>query len=119
MPQDEKQQPTWRRLRENPALLRTHRARMQVIKASRAFFDARDFEEVETPLLVAAPGMEPYLEVFDTRLTTARGAAHRAFLTTSPEYAMKKLLVAGLPRIYQICKAFRNGEEVSRGHNPE
>ena len=52
-------------------------------------------------------------------LTTARGVSHRAFLTTSPEYAMKKLLVAGLPRIYQICKSFRNGEEVSRGHNPE
>jgi len=32
---------------------------------------------------------------------------------------MKKLLVAGLPRIYQICKSFRNGEEISRGHNPE
>jgi lysyl-tRNA synthetase class 2 len=90
-----------------------------VIKAIRAFFDARDFAEVETPLLVAAPGMEPYLEVFETRLTTARGASSRAFLTTSPEYAMKKLLVAGLPRIYQICKSFRNGEEVSRGHNPE
>jgi lysyl-tRNA synthetase class 2 len=63
--------------------------------------------------------MEPYLDVFETHLTTARGVSHRAFLTTSPEYAMKKLLVAGLPRIYQICKSFRNGEEVSRGHNPE
>ncbi len=93
--------------------------RSAVIKAIRAFFDAQAFEEVETPLLVAAPGMEPYLEVFETRLTTARGRSFRAFLTTSPEYAMKKLLVAGLPRIYQICKSFRNGEEISRGHNPE
>lgn len=112
-------EPTWRRLREQPALLPTYLARARVIRAIRAFFDARAFEEVETPLLVAAPGMEPYLEVFETRLMTARGASHRAFLTTSPEYAMKKLLVAGLPRIYQICKSFRNGEEVSRGHNPE
>lgn len=111
--------PTWLRLRDNPALRTTYLARTRVIKAIRAFFDAQDFEEVETPLLVAAPGMEPYLEVFETHLTTARGASHRAFLTTSPEYAMKKLLVAGLPRIYQICKSFRNGEEVSRGHNPE
>jgi lysyl-tRNA synthetase class 2 len=113
------EQPTWLRLRDNPALISTYLARARVIKAIRAFFDAQGFEEVETPLLVAAPGMESYLEVFETRLTTARGAAHRAFLTTSPEYAMKKLLVAGLPRIYQVCKSFRNGEEVSRGHNPE
>jgi elongation factor P--(R)-beta-lysine ligase len=111
--------PTWQRLREQPALLDGYLTRGRVIRAIRAFFDTRGFEEVETPLLVASPGMEPYLEVFETRLTTARGVSHRAYLTTSPEYAMKKLLVAGLPRIYQICKSFRNGEEVSRGHNPE
>ncbi len=70
-------------------------------------------------MLVASPGTEPYLEVFETQLTEARGATYRAFLTTSPEYAMKKLLVAGIPKLYQICKSFRNGEEVSRGHNPE
>jgi len=112
-------EPTWLRLRADPDLQHTYLLRSKVIKAIRAFFDAEVFEEVETPLLVAAPGMEPYLDVFETRLTTARGQSHRAFLTTSPEYAMKKLLVAGLPRIYQICKSFRNGEEISRGHNPE
>ena len=111
--------PTWLRIRENPAVLPRYLIRGRVIRSIRAFFDARGFEEVETPLLVASPGMEPYLDVFETRLTTARGAAYRGFLTTSPEYAMKKLLVAGLPRIYQICKSFRNGEEVSSGHNPE
>lgn len=111
--------PTWQRLREGEAALAPYRARGQVIKAIRRFFDMQGFEEVETPLLVAAPGTEPYLEVFETRLIEARGAAYRAFLTTSPEYAMKKLLVAGVPKLYQICKSFRNGEEVSRGHNPE
>ncbi len=112
-------EPTWLRLRSAPEQRHAYLLRGSVIKAIRAFFDGRDFEEVETPLLVAAPGMEPYLDVFETRLTTARGQSSRAFLTTSPEYAMKKLLVAGLPRIYQICKSFRNGEEISRGHNPE
>ncbi len=115
----EPMEPTWLRLRAAPDLRRPYLLRSRVIKAIRAFFDAHGFEEVETPLLVAAPGMEPYLDVFETRLTTARGQSSRAFLTTSPEYAMKKLLVAGLPRIYQICKSFRNGEEISRGHNPE
>jgi elongation factor P--(R)-beta-lysine ligase len=112
-------EPTWLRLRSAPERRRAYLLRSRVIKAIRAFFDAQDFEEVETPLLVAAPGMEPHLDVFETRLTTARGHSARAFLTTSPEYAMKKLLVAGLPRLYQICKSFRNGEEISRGHNPE
>jgi len=111
--------PTWQRLRQGEAAFAPYLARGRVIKAIRSFFDAQGFEEVETPLLVAAPGMEPYLEVFETRLIEARGAVFRAFLTTSPEYAMKKLLVAGLPKLYQICKSFRNGEEVSRGHNPE
>lgn len=111
--------PTWQRLRENPALLETYLMRGRVMRAIRAFFDGEGFYEVETPLLVAQPGMEPYLEVFETALTDARGQSWRAFLMTSPEYAMKKLLVAGLPMLYQICKSFRNGEEVSRGHNPE
>ncbi len=110
---------TWQRLREGGAEWEPRRVRGRVIKAIRAYFDAAGFEEVETPLLVAAPGMEPYLEVFETRLVEARGASYRAFLATSPEYAMKKLLVAGVPRLYQICKSFRNGEEVSRRHNPE
>src|SRR6202011_1607674 len=110
--------PTWLRLRAQPERYAPYRMRGRVIKAIRAFFDGQGFEEVETPLLVAAPGMEPYLEVFETRLVEARGATFRAFLTTSPEYAMKKLLVAGLPKLYQLCKSFRNGEEVSRGHNP-
>jgi elongation factor P--(R)-beta-lysine ligase len=112
--------PTWQRLREQPDLLDGFLMRGRVIRAIRSFFDVGGFAEVETPLLVASPGMEPYLDVFETRLTSARGGvSHRAFLTTSPEYAMKKLLVAGLPRIYQVCKSFRNDEEVSRGHNPE
>jgi len=111
--------PTWQRLREGDAPFAPYLVRGRVIRAIRSFFDAQGFEEVETPLLVAAPGMEPYLEVFETQLTEARGATYRAFLTTSPEYAMKKLLVAGVPKLYQLCKSFRNGEEVSQGHNPE
>lgn len=111
--------PTWQRLREAEASFAPYLARGKVIRAIRSFFDAQGFEEVETPLLVASPGTEPYLEVFETQLTEARGETYRAFLTTSPEYAMKKLLVAGIPRVYQLCKSFRNGEEVSRGHNPE
>jgi lysyl-tRNA synthetase class 2 len=93
--------------------------RERVLDTIRSFFKGRGFREVETPLLVAHPGMEPHLEVFESQLVTARGARARAFLTTSPEYAMKKLLAAGLERVFQLCKAFRNREEISAGHNPE
>ena len=90
-----------------------------MVDGIRRFFKSRGFVEVETPLLVAHPGMEPHLEVFKTELVTASGRRADGYLTTSPEYAMKKLLAAGLPRIFQMCKAFRNREEVSAGHNPE
>jgi lysyl-tRNA synthetase class 2 len=111
--------PTWRRVRDGQQDVARLLAREQVIDGIRAFFKARGFHEVETPLLVAHPGMEPHLEVFKTELVTARGTRADAYLTTSPEYAMKKLLAAGLERIFQLCKAFRNREEVSAGHNPE
>jgi lysyl-tRNA synthetase class 2 len=111
--------PTWRRVREGRQPIEPLLARERVVDGIRAFFKARGFNEVETPLLVRHPGMEPHLEVFESELTTAGGRRERAFLTTSPEYAMKKLLAAGLPRIFQLCKAFRNREEVSRRHNPE
>ncbi len=111
--------PTWQRLREEPGLLPRYLMRERVIRAIRAFFQAADFHEVETPLLVPVPSMEPYLEVFETELEDVRGGRQRAFLTNSPEYAMKRLLAAGLPRIFQICKAFRNREDTGRRRNPE
>jgi lysyl-tRNA synthetase class 2 len=111
--------PTWRRVRDGRQDVERLLARERVVDGIRRFFKSRGFVEVETPLLVAHPGMEPHLEVFKTELVTASGRRADGYLTTSPEYAMKKLLAAGLPRIFQICKAFRNREEVSAGHNPE
>lgn len=93
--------------------------REKVIDAIRLFFKHQDFHEVETPLLVEHPGMEPFLEPFETKLQMGDLPSKRAFLLTTPEYAMKKLLVAGLPKIFQICKCFRNGEGKSGKHNPE
>ena len=110
---------TWQQIRAHPDLLPRYLMRERVIRAIREFFYARDFHEVETPLLVPLPSMEPYLEVFETEFEDVRGGRQRAFLTNSPEYAMKRLLVAGLPRIFQVCKAFRNREDTGRKRNPE
>ncbi len=98
--------------------------RQLIIKKIRDFFWERNFMEVETPQLVRLPGMEPYLDVFKTQfvgLPTEGNAALKEdlYLITSPEYAMKKLLVAGFENIFQITKSFRNKETESELHNPE
>lgn len=93
------------------------RLRAQVFADIRRFFSARDVLEVETPLLSYSSGTDPQLDFFtsDYCLPPQR---HTLFLQTSPEFAMKRLLAAGSGSIYQICKAFRNGES-GRYHNPE
>jgi lysyl-tRNA synthetase class 2 len=111
--------PTWQRIRSGQASAASRLRRAEVTDATRAFFKLRGFREVETPLFVRFPGMEPYLDVFETRWRTPSGDDHAGFLTTSPEYAMKKLLAAGIAPIFQICKSFRNGEGIGSRHNPE
>ena len=93
---------------------------MAVIAAIRRFFAERDFAEVETPALQVLPGIEPHLIAFETEITEPfqDGDRQRLYLHTSPEFAMKKLLVAGQTRIYQLARCFRNAER-SATHHPE
>lgn len=93
------------------------RARAQLLAAIRDFFRRKDVLEVETPLLCQATGTDPQLDFFSTRFHYSPDNPS-LFLQTSPEFAMKRLLAAGCGSIYQICKAFRNGES-GRFHNPE
>ncbi len=97
-----------------PALER----RAELLRALRGFFAARGYVEVETPALQASPGMERYMAAFETAFVPPAGAARRMYLQVSPEFAMKKLLVAGMERIWQLARAFRNGETSAR-HHPE
>jgi lysyl-tRNA synthetase class 2 len=89
------------------------RARNQVLSATREFFDARGFVEVDTPLLVPSPGLDPYVEAFEVA-----GSPPGRWLRTSPEFQMKRLLSAGFSKIYQIGKSFRREEEGAL-HQPE
>src|SRR5882724_4097199 len=93
--------------------------RGRILGAVRDFFAERGYVEVDTPALQVSPGLEPHLRAFATTLHDPRsGRAVERYLHTSPEFAMKKLLVAGLPRIWQLAHVFRDGER-SATHHPE
>jgi lysyl-tRNA synthetase class 2 len=103
------------------------RARARLQGAVRAHLAARGFDEVETPCLVPAPGMEPHIHAFETAFVPETGVpeagggsgdARPLWLHSSPEYAMKRLLADGFDRIFQFARVFRNGE-ISSNHNPE
>ncbi len=95
------------------------RARARLSAEVRRSLGAMGYEEVETPCLVPAPGMEPHIHPFRAEFVPEGGGAPTPlWLHTSPEYAMKRLLAAGLPRVFQLSRVFRNGE-VSPTHNPE
>ena len=89
------------------------RLRARLLGRLRAFFEAQDFLEVETPLASADTTVERYIEPVPV---TIHGRS--LWLQTSPEFAMKRLLTNGLPAIYQVTRAFRDGELGAR-HNPE
>ncbi|HEY3919421.1 MAG TPA: EF-P lysine aminoacylase EpmA [Stellaceae bacterium] len=92
--------------------------RGRILAATRKVFAARGFIEVETPALQVSPGLEPHLKAFATTLEGPGESAAPRFLHTSPEFAMKKLLVAGMPRIFQLAHCFRNAERGAT-HSPE
>ena len=84
-----------------------------LLARAREYFQSQNVLEVETPLVSAYTVTEPNIESINFQLEGLD-----KYLQTSPEYAMKRLLAAGVPDCYQICKAFRLGENGPR-HNPE
>ena len=105
----------WRPLAGTPLL----RLRARMLADIRDFFAARHVMEVETPLLGRHGVTDPHIASFAVPVVEdSSGAPSVRHLQTSPEFAMKRLLAAGSGDIYQICKAFRDGEAGSR-HNPE
>ena len=92
------------------------RARAALLAQIRQFFATREVLEVETPLLCACGITDPTIEP----LVVERGVslARPRYLQTSPEYAMKRLLASHGQPIFQLTRAFRDGEAGAR-HNPE
>lgn len=111
--------PTWKKLKNNPQLWSRYFIREKVLRAIRLFFEDRAFHEVETPLLIAHPPAESYLDVFETTLLDRNRNPHKAYLSTSPEVPLKELMVAGIGNCFSLTKSFRNMETQSSLHNPE
>ena len=93
-------------------------ARARIMSALRRHFERQGFVEVEPAILQASPGNEAHLHAFATKMIGPDGAIDQAFLHTSPEFAMKKLLAAGEERIFAFSRVFRNRERGAL-HAPE
>ena len=98
----------------NPEVKNVFLVRAKILEAMREFMAMHDFIEVETPLLQAVYGgaaakpFKTHCDAFNSNL----------FLSIAPELYLKKALVGGFERVYEITKKFRN-EGVDRQHNPE
>lgn len=87
-----------------------------MLKRARVFFEERNILEVDTPILSRFAASDPHIESIEVTLQLDPDKSW--FLQTSPEYCMKRLLSAGYPDIYEICKVFRDAE-AGRYHQPE
>lgn len=113
------QRPVWWH-KDHFSAKRPHLAvRQQVLRSLRRWFEGEGFDEVETPALQLSPGLEVHLMAFATDLVGPHpDDRRRLYLHTSPEFTMKKLLAAGVSRLFQLSHVYRNGER-SRTHHPE
>jgi elongation factor P--(R)-beta-lysine ligase len=93
-------------------------ARGRIVAGLRAWFATHDFVEVETACLRVSPGNETHLHAFTTSMVNPDGSSAPLYLRTSPEFACKKLLAAGEPRIVEFARSFRNRERGAL-HHPE
>lgn len=84
----------------------------------RRFFSERAVMEVETPVLSRAGTPEPNIQSLTLTLQQPQGETARRWLRTSPEFALKRLVAAGVGDCYELGRVFRDGE-AGRRHNPE
>ena len=98
----------------NPEVTRTLTARAGIVSEVRRFMESRGFLEVETPMMQSMAGgaaARPFV-------TQHHALGMELYMRIAPELYLKRLLVGGLPRVFEINRNFRN-EGIDRSHNPE
>jgi len=102
------------RFNENEGFLkRAVEYRARLLNLLREFFGTKGFLEVETPIVCSSPGVETHLAALQTSV-----GSRTMYLTTSPEFHMKRMLAAGFESVFQVTRSFRDGEKGDL-HNPE
>ncbi len=104
----------WLDLISNPETHRTLEMRSRIIYLIRQFMTKEEFMEVETPVLQSVYGGAD-AKPFETHL---HALSQDMFMRISLEIPLKKLIVGGIPRVFEIGRVFRN-EGIDRNHNPE
>jgi lysyl-tRNA synthetase class 2 len=98
----------------NPEVREVFRKRTQIVRGIRRYLDDRDFMEVETPMMhpiIGGAAARPFI-------THHNALDMRLYMRIAPELYLKRLVVGGFERVYEINRNFRN-EGLSRKHNPE
>ena len=93
----------------NPLSPETLQRRHELKKITRTFFEQQGFVEADTPTLVEWPSCEPHLDPYEVQLEHGQ----KGYLTSSPEFGLKKILKTGLPKVYELSHSYRSHE---RGH---
>jgi len=112
------QESKWNQLLNNQKQFELIKFRSDFLQTVRQFFLEQGFIEIDAPSLVPTAGMEPHIEPFVSKYISKSSKSKNYFLHTSPELALKKMLVAGYEKIFYLGHVFRNGE-LAPLHNPE
>jgi len=110
---------TWKEIKDDSSARWRIEKKAEIIKSIREFFWSQDFIEPTTPVAVYKMIQEKYLQPVPIKFHNPNGKEFPFVLVTSPEIGLKKLLGAGLSKIFQVCPVFRDYEDFGHTHNPE
>ena len=110
---------TWKEIKDNSTARWRIEKKAEIVRSIREFFWSQDFIETTTPLAVRKMIQEKHLQPVSIKFHNPQGEEFLFFLVTSPEIGLKKILGAGLSKIFQVCPVFRDYEDFGHTHNPE